>query len=91
MAGHLKLILDMVTAHWCSTPFCPEAVISSLPHSKVVVTEYDIVVVGRTQACQLTCQEAKDGLFHLFRRASILKKPAGNMLRQGRNDHRCRF
>ena len=41
-----------------------------------IKTEYDIVVVGRTKACQLTCQEAKDGLFHLFRRASILKKTA---------------
>ena len=51
-----------------------------------IKTEYDIVVVGRTQARQLTCREAKDGLFRLFRKASILKKPAGDILRQGRND-----
>ncbi len=37
-----------------------------------IKTEYDIVVVGRTSACRLTCQETKDGLLHLFRKASIL-------------------
>ena len=51
-----------------------------------IKTEYDIVVVGRTQARRLTCQEAKDGLFHLFRKAFILNNPAGDTLRQGRND-----
>lgn len=35
--------------------------------------EYDIVVVGRTAACTLTCQEAQRGLYSLFRRAAILK------------------
>ena len=33
---------------------------------------YDIVVVGRTPASQLTCQEARNGLAHLFQRAAIL-------------------
>ena len=51
-----------------------------------VKTEYDIVVVGRTEACRLTCQAAKDGLFHLFRKASILNSPASDSLRQGKND-----
>ncbi len=50
-----------------------------------VKTEYDIVVVGRTQARRLTCQEAKDGLFRLFRKASILNNSASDTLRQGRN------
>ena len=44
-----------------------------------IKTEYDIVVVGRTQARQLTCQEAQDGLFHLFRKASVLKNPASDV------------
>ena len=44
-----------------------------------IKTEYDIVVVGRTQARQLTCQEAQDGLFRLFRRASVLKNPASGV------------
>ncbi len=35
--------------------------------------EYDVVVVGRTAACPLTCQEAQRGLYSLFRRAAILK------------------
>ena len=34
---------------------------------------YDVVVVGRTAACTLTCQEAQRGLSSLFRRAAILK------------------
>jgi len=51
-----------------------------------IKTEYDIVVVGRTPACQLMCQEAEDGLFHLFRKASILKNPVSATLREGRND-----
>ena len=34
---------------------------------------YDIVVVGRAPACQLTCQQAQDGLSYLFRKAAILK------------------
>ena len=34
---------------------------------------YDIVVVGRTPACTLTCQEAQRGLSSIFRRAAILK------------------
>jgi len=33
---------------------------------------YDIVVVGRTAACQLTCQETQARLSRLFRRAAIL-------------------
>ena len=36
---------------------------------------YDIVVVGRTPACQLTCQETQNALAHLFQRAAILKGP----------------
>ena len=36
---------------------------------------YDIVVVGRTEACRLTCQEAENGLLSLFRKASILNDP----------------
>ena len=51
-----------------------------------IKTEYDIVVVGRTPARRLTCQEAKDGLFHLFRKAFILNNPPSDTLRQGRND-----
>ena len=34
---------------------------------------YDVVVVGRTPACTLTCQEAQRGLSSIFRRAAILK------------------
>ena len=37
-----------------------------------IKTGHDIVVVGRTPACQLTCQEARDELAALFRKASIL-------------------
>ena len=37
-----------------------------------IKTGHDIVVVGRTPACQLTCQEARDELVALFRKASIL-------------------
>lgn len=33
---------------------------------------YDIVVVGRSPACRLTCQETEDALVHLFRKAVIL-------------------
>lgn len=33
---------------------------------------YDIVVVGRTPASRLKCQEAQNALYTLFRRASIL-------------------
>jgi len=51
-----------------------------------IKTEYDIVVVGRTPARRLTCQEAKDGLFHLFRKAFILNNPPNDTLKQGRND-----
>ena len=40
------------------------------PHIKI---GYDIVVVGRTPASRLKCQEAQDGLAHLFQRAAILK------------------
>ncbi|MDE0469441.1 MAG: ribonuclease P protein component [Candidatus Poribacteria bacterium] len=36
---------------------------------------YDIVVVGRTEACRLTCQEARKGLSSLLRKASILNHP----------------
>ena len=50
-----------------------------------IKTEYDIVVVGRAQACPLTCQETTDGLFHLFRKASILNNSASNGLRRGKN------
>ena len=41
-----------------------------------IKTGYDIVVVGRTPACQLTCQEAQDKLAALFRKASILNSSA---------------
>ena len=37
-----------------------------------IKTGHDIVVVGRKPACQLTCQEARDELAALFRKASIL-------------------
>ena len=40
-------------------------------------TGYDIVVVGRTPACQLTCHEAEDRLSDLFRKASILNGSTG--------------
>ena len=40
------------------------------PHIKI---GYDIVVVGRTPASRLKCQEAQNGLAHLFQRAAILK------------------
>ena len=50
-----------------------------------IKAEYDIVVVGRAEACRLTCQQAQDGLFHLFRKASVLKNPASDPLRQGKN------
>ena len=33
---------------------------------------YDIVVVGRTSARQLTCQETQRALGHLFQKAAIL-------------------
>ena len=39
------------------------------PHVK---TGYDIVVVGRTPTCRLTCQEAQKALSHLFLKATIL-------------------
>ena len=53
-------------------------------------TEYDIVVVGRTPACQLTCQEAQDGLFRLFRKASILSDSSKQGGTIGVNaEHRC--
>lgn len=32
---------------------------------------YDIVVVGRTPACRLTCQETQKALVHLFQKAAI--------------------
>ena len=35
--------------------------------------DYDIVVVGRTPACRLTCQETQTALAHLFQKAAILK------------------
>ena len=39
-----------------------------------IKTAYDVVVVGRTEACRLTCQEAENRLLSLFRKASILNK-----------------
>lgn len=33
---------------------------------------YDIVVVGRTPACRLTCQETQNTLARLFQKAAIL-------------------
>ena len=39
-------------------------------------TAHDVVVVGRAQACRLTCQEAREGLFRLFQRASLLEDGA---------------
>ena len=36
-------------------------------------TGYDIVVVGRSPACQLTCHETRNRLCDLFRKASILE------------------
>ena len=33
---------------------------------------YDIVVVGRTPACRLTCQETQNALAQLLHRAAIL-------------------
>ena len=33
---------------------------------------YDIVVVGRTPACRLTCQETQEALAQLFQKAAIL-------------------
>lgn len=33
---------------------------------------YDVVVVGRTPASRLTCQEAQNALAHLFRKADLL-------------------
>lgn len=50
-----------------------------------IKAECDIVVVGRAAAAWLTCQEAENGLLRLFRSASVLKNPASNPLRQGRN------
>ena len=41
-----------------------------------IKTGHDIVVVGRTPACQLTCQEAQNELAALFRKASILNDSA---------------
>lgn len=41
------------------------------PH---IQAAYDIVVVGRTTATRLKCQEAEDALCRLFRRASILNR-----------------
>ncbi len=41
-----------------------------------IKTGYDIVVVGRTPACRLTCQEAQDELAVLFQKASILNGSA---------------
>ena len=35
---------------------------------------YDVVVVGRTPASRLTCQEARNGLAYLFRKAAILNR-----------------
>ncbi len=37
-----------------------------------IQTAYDVVVVGRTPASRLKCQEAQSALYNLFRRASIL-------------------
>lgn len=37
-----------------------------------IQTAYDIVVVGRTPASRLKCQEAENALYSLFRRAAIL-------------------
>ena len=41
------------------------------PH---IQAAYDIVVVGRTRATRLKCQEAETALCRLFQRASILNK-----------------
>ena len=51
-----------------------------------IKTEYDIVVVGRTEACRLTCQEAQDGLYRLFRTASILNNASRKSIRRRKND-----
>ena len=37
-----------------------------------IQTAHDIVVVGRTPASRLKCQEAQNALYNLFQRASIL-------------------
>ena len=39
---------------------------------------YDIVVVGRTPACRLTCQETQNTLAHLFQKAAILNRHSRN-------------
>ncbi|RKU18209.1 ribonuclease P protein component [Candidatus Poribacteria bacterium] len=43
---------------------------------------YDIVVVGRTPASRLTCQETQKALTHLFQRAAIFN---GSCRRRDRN------
>ena len=47
---------------------------------------YDIVVVGRTQACRLTCQEAENRLSSLFRKASILNDPTRDGTEGSKNE-----
>ena len=37
---------------------------------------YDVVVVGRTPASGLTCQETRNALAHLFQKAAILNSNA---------------
>lgn len=37
-------------------------------------TQHDIVVVGRSPACRLTCQETEASLFDLFRKAALLRQ-----------------
>ncbi|MCY3743247.1 MAG: ribonuclease P protein component [Candidatus Poribacteria bacterium] len=39
---------------------------------------YDIVVVGRTSACRLTCQETQHALAQLFHKALILNRRSRN-------------
>ena len=45
---------------------------------------YDIVVVGRTPACQLTFQETQNALAQLFQKAAILSRS-----RRSRNWNNC--
>ena len=40
---------------------------------------YDVVVVGRTSASRLTCQEAENALVHLFQKAAIFNHRNQNL------------